>query len=663
MTYDEFRRRFDVNLNQQQEDAVKAIDGANLILAVPGSGKTTVLVTRLGYMTVCLGIPAENILAVTYNKAAAIEMKERFDRRFGSDMGVKFCTINSLSYEIYRRNCALNGLQQRNMLMEGARKRLIAEIYQSMFNKRATEPEAQEIGSMIAYAKNMCLRPEELEMFEDDIPCAEKIYSEYKRRLKENGYMDFDDQMLYAYYILLKSPQTLAALRKRYRYLCVDEAQDVSKLQHMIIRLLAEGNSIFMVGDEDQSIYGFRAAYPKALLGFEREYKNAHVLRMEKNYRSTEKIVSMAQAFIEKNTDRYDKKMTPVRLGGETPALISVSSRAEQFKELVKLCERVENCKKGENAILFRDNETAAVLVDELCEKGIPYSYKGAQTNFFRSAVVADICAYLRLSLSEYDTDAFERVCNKGIFYLSPKQRYIMIDRSRKRGMSVLDTAEEMLRHYDDSASEKLKKLRYTLRTAAMAKPAEAIDIIRSSGYEKYLKRRGADTAKTEALKIIASRKPDIKSFLKRVSELESLTEKGSDCPHGVILSTIHSSKGLEYDNVYLADVYDGRFPSLDSIEFRSRSGGEKNISSVKKNINAAGTNDEQEERRLFYVGVTRAKNRLFIYSIKNRPSSFADEFYGIQRKPAKSRKDPTGITGKFKVIYDGKKLVKVPIP
>lgn len=229
--------------------------------------------------------------------------------------------------------------------------------------------------------------------------------------------------------------------------------------------------------------------------------------------------------------------------------------------------------------------------------------------------------------------------------------------------MSVLDTAEEMLRHYDDSASEKLKKLRYTLRTAAMAKPAEAIDIIRSSGYEKYLKRRGADTAKIEALKIIASRKPDIKSFLKRVSELESLTEKGSDCPHGVILSTIHSSKGLEYDNVYLADVYDGRFPSLDSIEFRSRSGGEKNISSVKKNINAAGTNDEQEERRLFYVGVTRAKNRLFIYSIKNRPSSFADEFYGIQRKPAKSRKDPTGITGKFKVIYDGKKLVKVPIP
>ena len=248
MEWKEFETTFSVKLNQQQKEAVQSTKGPVLLLAVPGSGKTTVLVTRLGYMIYCRNIPPESILTVTYTVAATKDMSERFAVRFGEDMAkrLEFRTINGI------RICQDHGMGY------------------------PTESDLKNVRTLITYIKNMMLTEEELQKLEEesDIRIA-GIYREYCSQMRAQNLMDYDDQMLYAYKMLRMDPGLLAYFQKLYPYICVDEAQDTSKIQHAIIALLAtESGNLFMVGDEDQSIYGFRAAYPQALVSFPIECKD-----------------------------------------------------------------------------------------------------------------------------------------------------------------------------------------------------------------------------------------------------------------------------------------------------------------------------------------------------------------------------------------------------
>ena len=611
--YCAFKEKYHINLNKQQERALLAVEGANLLLAVPGSGKTTVLVNRLGHMVLNKNIPPRNILAITYNTSAAEEMKSRFSSQFGESFGkqIDFRTINSLALKVYWDYCRKTNRQSRNLIGDEERRRLIGKIFHHHNGEYAAENDILELSAAITYIKNMMLTDEQIHLIEAEYPHLSAMYQSYQSSLKQKNQMDFDDQMVYALWALKNDVEITNALRMRYKYICVDEAQDTSKIQHEIIKIIAQGNNIFMVGDEDQSIYGFRAAYPKALLNFRYDYLNPYILRMERNYRSTTQIVEKAQLFISQNKGRYEKNMTSERGDGNPISLEQVDSREMQYMRLLEIAKNAT----GETAFLYRDNESSVVLVDLFLRNGIPFKLKKPEMNFFGSKVVKDIVAYLSLALNEYDVDLFDKICNKGMVYLPKQQREYVIKNCKSKRMSVHEALKEQMQYLKADRRFIAENFRNIMDRVSKIPSAEGIDFLASLGYERYLRENQLDRGKIETLLTLAKQEPNIQKFLNRLVELEKLMERDfySNSNNAVILSTIHSSKGLEYDSVYMVDVYDGRFPS-------SR----PNIFNQSKD----SADGEQEERRLFYVGITRAKDNLTLFNIKGRRSTFIDDLF-----------------------------------
>ena len=609
--YQQFKEQYHISLNKQQERALQAVEGSNLLLAVPGSGKTTVLVARLGYMVLNKNIDPENILAITYNNSATDEMRERFSSLFGRSIGsrIDFRTINSLSRKIYTAYC--DKTHQRTLIEKREREKLIRNIFKEYYHEYASENDLQKLSSAIVYIKNMMLTGKQILDIEADYPHLNDMYNAYQSVLDKQHQMDFDDQMIFALKILREDSDALHSLQQRYKYICVDEAQDTSRIQHEIIRLLACGNNLFMVGDEDQSIYGFRAAYPKALLNFRYDYLNPYILRMERNYRSTNQIVEKAQVFISQNKGRYEKNMTAERGDGEDVSLISVASREAQYMYLLDIAKTA----KTETAFLYRDNESAIVLVDLFKRNNVQFKLRKPEMNFFEVHIVKDIVAFLSLAINNHDARPLNQICNKGILYLKEKQRYWAIQNCHKKHISVFDAIDEQMQYVDPLYRNRSSQFRNIITKVSKASPVEAISILLESGYEAYLREKHFDTGKIEILQILAKQESTIEGFLNRLRELEQLMKQGFTSEHEspITLSTIHSSKGLEYDTVYMVDVYDGRFPSSrPNIFCRSKD----------------SADGEQEERRLFYVGITRAKNKLHLFKINERESSYIDELF-----------------------------------
>lgn len=611
--YCAFKEKYHINLNKQQERALLAVEGANLLLAVPGSGKTTVLVNRLGHMVLNKNIPPRNILAITYNTSAAEEMKSRFSSQFGESFGkqIDFRTINSLALKVYWDYCRKTNRQSRNLIGDEERRRLIGKIFHHHNGEYAAENDILELSAAITYIKNMMLKDEQIHLLEKEYPHLYGMYQDYQGSLEDKHQMDFDDQMVFAHAILKKKQDFADEWRSKYKYICVDEAQDTSKIQHEIIKIIAQESNIFMVGDEDQSIYGFRAAYPKALLNFRYDYLNPYILRMERNYRSTTQIVEKAQLFISQNKGRYEKNMTSERGDGNPISLEQVDSREMQYMRLLEIAKNAT----GETAFLYRDNESSVVLVDLFLRNGIPFKLKKPEMNFFGSKVVKDIVAYLSLALNEYDVDLFDKICNKGMVYLPKQQREYVIKNCKSKRMSVHEALKEQMQYLKADRRFIAENFRNIMDRVSKIPSAEGIDFLASLGYERYLRENQLDRGKIETLLTLAKQEPNIQKFLNRLVELEKLMERDfySNSNNAVILSTIHSSKGLEYDSVYMVDVYDGRFPS-------SR----PNIFNQSKD----SADGEQEERRLFYVGITRAKNNLTLFNIKGRRSTFIDDLF-----------------------------------
>jgi len=637
--YCAFKEKYNIKLNKQQERALLAVEGSNLLLAVPGSGKTTVLVNRLGHMVINKGILPENILAITFNKAATIEMKSRFSSKFGEDLGrrIAFRTINSLSLSIYREYCRKQRQMPRSLIEEKDKHSLLTAIYQKYKEEYPLENDILELSSAFTYIKNMMLGEEQILEIENEYPRLNEMYQSYQNTLKEKRQMDYDDQMVYAYWVLEHDDEILSRLKERYKYISVDEAQDTSKIQHAIIKILASGNSLFMVGDEDQSIYGFRAAYPKALLNFRYDYLNPYILRMERNYRSTNQIVEKAQLFISKNKGRYEKVMTADRGDGEAVVLEQVDSREMQYMRLLEIAKS----QKTQTAFLYRDNESSVALADLFLRNGVPFKLRKPEMNFFSNRVVREIVAYLSLALDEYDVGAFAQICNKGIIYLRKQQMEYAINNCKYKHMSVFEAVEGQLKYLKGKGKDKASFFINLIKRISVATSSEAISFLMKYGYAKYLRNKGLDSGKVEILQILAKQEPDIQKFLERLIELENLIREGFDSKeeNAIILSTIHSSKGLEYDSVYMVDVFDGRFPS-------SRT----NVFSSSKD----SSEGEQEERRLFYVGITRAKNTLTLLAIKEKKSSFIDELFPDQ-KAARNKEERERSQKKSQERYEKK--------
>ena len=614
-----FEKEYMSRFNAQQRKAVRQVDGPILLLAVPGSGKTTVLVTRLGYMALCCEIKPEEILTVTYTVAATGDMRARCAEHFGEDLAkqFEFRTINSICAKIiqyygrqYDRSPFALVSDEKQITA------LLSAVYQEVQREYPTESDLKSVRTLITCIKNMMLTDEEVRQLaaklEEPINIAE-IYQKYCRAMRENQWMDYDDQMIYAYRMLCKHPQILRHFQQRYRYFCVDEAQDTSKIQHAILALLASASgNLFMVGDEDQSIYGFRAAYPQALLDFEQDHPGAKVLLMEENFRSDAGIVQAADRFIQKNTFRHVKRMKAARGSSASIREIPLRSRGQQYTYLARVA---ADCDR-QTAVLYRDNECALPLIDLLERNGIDYRMRQMEMTFFSHRIVSDLTCVLRLAIDPYDTEAFLQVYYKlGTYIKKADARYIA-ELSRQRHMPVLDAALECGR-LNAHALAGTKTLRTHLRNMLNERADKALyRITEYLGYADYLTRSGINGEnKLAILRTLASREASPAAFLARMEALQEIIqqkETNPDCQ--VYLSTIHASKGLEYDTVYLMDVIDGILPEQVPASQRFASKKEKEI--------------YEEERRLFYVGVTRAKNRLYLFTA-NRKSTFCEDFFG----------------------------------
>ncbi len=637
---DEFERfcnKYNINLNDQQAAAVQAVDGANLILAVPGSGKTTVLVARLGYMILCRNIPANQILAITYTKAAISDMKDRFARYFGKSLSeqVQFCTINSLSWKIchdyFGNNIPIT-------IDDKKKKQIIMDILKGLMEDYPTDSDVIEAEKNITYVKNMILENKQIKNIDSSVDII-NLMTEYKSQLKNSNYMDYDDQMLYAWRILKTYPDRLLYYQQKYRYICVDEAQDTSKLQHEIIRLLAKKyNNIFMVGDEDQSIYGFRGAFPQALMNFRNDYHNANILLMERNYRSTEEIVRISADFIDKNQNRYKKSIIAVRGQGEKVVRIPVGNRFEQYNFLINTIQQ-----KGKSmTVLYRDNDCAVPLLDLFLRNNIIYNCYKTKFTFFTNRVTSDIYAFLKLALNPFDTESFMRIYYKCSLEFNKNTAQWTCNRSRRQNITVCSALKEQLRKWD-KILKKAETFAFNMERISKMKTVDAIDFIYEKMYKKYLLNNNLDYGKIDIMKSLAKSEATISGFLNRLNELPLFIEKySSDNENAVILSTVHSSKGLEYDTVYIMDTYDGMFPAISREETMESD----------ENMNLY-----QEERRLFYVAMTRAKNKLFVFGIEDRITSFADEVLPIKKyeqSDINSQKSLSGYTkGIIKIAVD----------
>lgn len=651
MEWKEFETTFSVKLNQQQKEAVQSTKGPVLLLAVPGSGKTTVLVTRLGYMIYCKNIPPESILTVTYTVAATKDMSERFAVRFGEDMAkrLEFRTINGICARIIQYYGRRIGKTPFELVKdEKATTGMLIRICQDHGMGYPTESDLKNVRTLITYIKNMMLNEEELQKLEEesDIRIA-GIYREYCRQMREQKLMDYDDQMLYAYNILRKDPGVLAYFQNRYPYICVDEAQDTSKIQHAIIALLAAGTgNLFMVGDEDQSIYGFRAAYPEALLSFEKKHSGAKVLLMEENFRSNAKIVEAADKFIQKNTLRHEKHMRAAREAGADIREISLKSRKAQYVYLMKAAQKCTTGMAGmsgseehrgradasvtETAVLYRDNECAIPLIDLLERKNIPYRMRNADLSFFTHRTVLDVQNIIRFAMDPKDTELFMQIYYRLKLFFNKKDalRYAQI--SQEKDMEVLDAALKYgnLEKYQEDNIRNLK--RQMVRILNMPGDEAVNQILTYMGYQDYLKKMGMNANKLETVKLIGSRVESPEKLLERLEELRTIIqEKVSDKDCSFILSTMHASKGLEYDTVYLLDVMDGILP--EKVLANPRTASKEELETY------------EEERRLFYVGVTRAKNQLNVFTT-NKPSKFCSELLGKRNLRENQQKEYAGI-------------------
>lgn len=665
MTWTEFRNRFSIQLNQQQESAVQSVEGPVLLLAVPGSGKTTVLVTRLGYMIFCKGIAPERILTVTYTVAATKDMAERFACRFGAEMAgrLEFRTINGICARVIQYCSWKSGRTAFSLLTDEKRiAAMLSGIYQRIEHSYPTESDLQNVRTLITFIKNRMLGEEEIRALEKDEEIQLlRIYKAYNAELREHQLMDYDDQMVYAYTMLQRFPWLREHFQQQYPYICVDEAQDTSKIQHAIIALLASRTeNLFMVGDEDQSIYGFRAAYPDALLEFEQHHPGARVLLMEENFRSDASIVRAADRFIQKNTLRHEKHMQPARPKQREIREIPLANRKAQYSYLLKVAEdctaayaadpkrraaAADEVKERADggpatdalhadrrrslspiAVLYRDHECALPLIDLLERNGVPYKMRNADIGFFTNRVVLDICNIIRLAENPLNTELFMQLYYKLGTYLRKQDAQSIADISQLEGLSVWDVA---LKHGGLNAytKGKVRAIQTHMRNMLKESAGRAIyRIVEYMGYREYMERSEIKDTKLDILRILADQEDSPRHLVDRLEKLRQvLKEKSSerDCPF--ILSTIHASKGLEYDSVYLLDVIDGVLPAQ--------------IPKDLKKAEKAELEAYEEERRLFYVGITRAKDQLYVFTMKTQHSAFCDELF--QRTPKKSSVKP----------------------
>ena len=587
--------------NREQEEAITHKGGPLMVLAGPGSGKTLVITYRVKWLIENAGVYPSNILVITFTRAAAEEMKKRFFMFDGMENApVTFGTFHSIFFMILRYAYRYTAA---NIIREDVKRRYIKEMTENMELEIEDENEfLSGIINEISYVKGemMSLSYYHSNNCSDEL--FAQIYEGYEKRLREENLIDFDDMLVFCYELLREREDIRTLWQNKFQYILIDEFQDINKVQYEIIRMLAgKGDHLFIVGDDDQSIYRFRGARPEIMLGFEKDYPEAKKVILNTNYRCSEEIVESAEHLISHNTKRFPKNMQAAR-GSKVPITFrNLKDAGEECTDILKGIRFYY--KKGipleDMAVIFRTNTQPRLLVGRLMEYNIPFQMRDVIPNIFDHWIARNILTYIKLAMGNRDRKLFLQIMNRPKRYIS--RSMITEPQVDLKKLKQQTFGKKWL-------YEKIDKLEMDLYLLRKMEPYAAIQYIRNGiGYEDYMNeyaqfRRMNPDDLEEVLNQIQESAKEYHSFEEWFTYIESYGEElrkqmeaGRQQKSGVTLTTMHSSKGLEYEVVFVMDINEGVTPH-------------------KKAVKEA---DLEEERRLFYVAVTRAKTYLFLYSVK----------------------------------------------
>ncbi len=601
-------------LSPSQLSAVTHKDGPCLTLAGPGSGKTTVLTKRIVHLITEEHIPPEQILVITFTKAAALEMKERFESIMQSSAPVCFGTFHSVFFRMMRQDKAFAAM---NLLNGKQKLQILKEVAFACEVPLEEEDSLVVLEKEISYVKNTRVPLDEYQKtsaFEENFP---KLFEHYHQRKQSYQYLDFDDMLSEMLRFLQENQAFAKRWQQHFAYIFIDEVQDMNQLQFDAIRILAEPqNNLFVVGDDDQSIYGFRGADPGLMLDFPNVYPDCKQILLGDNYRSQPEIVRAACNLISKNKSRFDKDIQAKKEGQGHINIISYSNDLEEAKGICELLrtEHAAGVSYEEMAILFRNHVLAQNVIERMRQEEIPLYFKENMPNVYQHEVVLDLISYLRLTEEPMNRKDVLRVMNR-------PNRYMSRSSVHKERL----TFSEWGAFYDKQLwlKERIIQLEKEIAFMKRLSATGAISYIRRKlGYDEYLKERAKNeeelAAFMEAVNVLVQMATEVKgirSLLKKWEQanlfMEKLVENTAKTERkGVGLFTMHGSKGLEFDNVVILDCNEQVVPS-------SRAQTPEQI---------------EEERRLFYVAMTRARNKLFLSTIQGQngqamsPSRFLKE-------------------------------------
>ena len=586
-----------------------------MVLAGPGSGKTSVIVERTAYMTGEGKIPSSSVLVVTFSRAAAVEMKERFLKFTGqSGTRVTFGTFHGVFYGILKQ--AYN-LTSANILSEEEKNGILRELALNFGGELASEGDfTEEIAKEISMVKGNRISLEHYYSSCCPDEVFRQIYGAYGNMLRERRKLDFDDMLLSCYELFDKRKDILRAWQQKFRYILVDEFQDINQLQYDIVRLLAEPeNNLFIVGDDDQSIYHFRGARPEIMLNFTKDYPGAKKVVLDVNYRCSKRILDSAMKVIGRNKTRFQKELSTPNPEGEPVRLCEHANPREEYLSVTaELRKRLEQGENLENtAVLLRTNQEAEGLIAAFMERQIPFTMKEKLPNLFQHWICRNLLAYMRFAQGERSRKLFLEIMNR-------PNRYI----SRDAVASDREISFERLRNFykdKDWMCDRLTTMETHLRILKGLPPYAAINFIRKGmGYEEYLQEYALyRKIKPEELGEIMDRLSESAKGMNTMKEweeyIEDYTRKleeqaGKQKKEGVQILTLHGAKGLEFDRVYILNVNEGSIP-------------------YRKAVLAPAV---EEERRLFYVGMTRARKFLTLCYVKKQ--------YEKEREPSRFLKE-----------------------
>ena len=596
------------NLNEEQKKAVLYNEGPLLILAGAGSGKTKVLTTKIAYLIEKLNISPYEILAITFTNKAALEMRERVDRMIGSvAKDIQISTFHSFGLKILRENYARLDYSKNFVIMDSDDSlTIVKKILKSLnYDPKIYNPKA--IRNKISNCKNELLSPKDYERYiaSDYEKVVSEVYYKYEDKLKQNNAVDFDDLLLLPIVIFRKYPDILQKYQERYKYILIDEYQDTNEAQYILSKMIsALYKNICVVGDADQAIYGFRGANYKNILNFEKDYPNALSIKLEQNYRSTKTILDAANCVIKNNEQRKEKNLWSTKGEGDKITYYrAYDEKDESHYTAMEIKKLLDSGKDASDiAILYRTNAQSRVIEEELLKQNIPYRIVGG-FSFYQRKEIKDLLAYLKLIYNPKDDISLLRVIN------TPK---------RGIGLKTIEHLTEVADSKDISLFEAIedgKELKFKNLILSLQKVSETVtltelidkvldstemkkELVSEKSIESEIRLENLEEFKSitkafeERMGLVS-----LEDFLYEVSLVNDKDEY-KDSRHKVSLMTIHAVKVLEYDIVFVLGLEEGIFPHLNSLMSAS---------------------ETEEERRLCYVAITRAKEKLYLLNARRR--------------------------------------------